>query len=59
MHVSTSQLVLPIVFIIHLFNIVFLFYYLYGLLSKIKNNTPQLCATLVDFKNFTVLFSCF
>ena len=38
MHVCTSQLVLPIVFIVHLFNIVFyfFFYYPYGLLSEIK-----------------------
>ena len=37
MHVCTSQLVLPIVFIVHLFNIVFYFiYYPYGLLSEIK-----------------------
>ena len=38
MHVCTSQLVLPIVFIVHLFNIVFyfIFYYPYGLLSEIK-----------------------
>ena len=36
MHVCTSQLVLPIVFIVHLFNIVFFFCYPYGLLSEIK-----------------------
>ena len=37
MHVCTSQLVLPIVFIVYLFNIVFyFFYYPYGLLSEIK-----------------------
>ena len=36
MHVCTSQLVLPIVFIVHLFNIVFFYYYPYGLLSEIK-----------------------
>ena len=37
MHVCNSQLVLPIVFIAHLFNIVFFFfYYPYRLLSEIK-----------------------
>ena len=38
MHVCTSQLVLPIVFIVHLFNIVYyyFFYYPYQLLSEIK-----------------------
>ena len=37
MHVCISQLVLPIVFIVHLFNIVFFKnYYPYGLLSEIK-----------------------
>ena len=51
MHVCTSQLVLPIVFIVHLFNIVFFFYYPYGLLSEIKYYYYY-CGSCLHFKYF-------